>query len=142
MKSQTIKTPCACGSIYLIIDERGGKFFRLGLKGSMTKECPCGAAWLDSMAGILTFGLRRAFAIEDREERHGDLFIGIIKQLKNQRCNNESVVAKSCVHQISDVLSKYIKTVESHIDEALQHQIAHCNSDTQSAPVPLQDKSL
>jgi hypothetical protein len=73
----------------------------------MTKESPCGGAWINAMAGILTFALRRAI-----KEDEDALYRGVIKQLKNQACNNQSIVGKSCVHQISRVLEGYFKGVK------------------------------
>lgn len=103
LTSETHHINCGCGRLTCIINTNGD-FHSLFLKGSMTKESPCGGAWLDAMAGILTFALRRAI-----KEGEDALQKGILKQLRNQACNNQTVVGKSCVHQIYVVLEKYLK---------------------------------
>ena len=103
LDAQTHHVPCGCGNIYVIINSNGD-FHSITIKGSMAKEAPCGEAWFNAMSGILTFALRRAI-----KEDEDALYKGIIKQLKNQACNNQTVVAKSCVHQIATVIEKYFK---------------------------------
>lgn len=103
LEAKTYTALSGCGELKIIINTNG-KFQNIFLHGSMTKESPCGGAWLSAMSGILTFAIRRA-------EQEGDdaIYKGIIKQLKNHNCNCQSVSAKSCVHQISVVLERYFK---------------------------------
>jgi hypothetical protein len=104
LDAQTHCKQCGCGKLYVIINSNGD-FHSITIKGSMAKEAGCGEAWFNAMSGILTFALRRAI----REDEDA-LYKGVVKQLKNQNCNNQSVSGKSCVHQISVVLEDYLKT--------------------------------
>lgn len=104
LDAQTREVKCGCGKLYVIINTNGD-FHSIFIKGSMAKESPCGEAWFGAMSGILTFALRRAI----REDEDA-LYKGVVKQLKNQACNNQSISGKSCVHQISVVLEDYLKT--------------------------------
>ena len=103
LNAETHCVKCGCGKLYIIINTNGD-FHSIAFKGSMAKESPCGEAWLNAMSGILTFALRRAI-----KEDEDALYRGVVRQLKNQACNNHTVVGKSCVHQISVVLEDYLK---------------------------------
>ena len=91
-----------CGHIHAIFLEDQDCFHKMFIKGPGTK---CGEVWMDSLAKILTYALRRA-------EFEGTIEDGIIKQLLNVRCNNV-VVNKdhicSCPDAIGKAIIQYLK---------------------------------
>ena len=102
----TIRKNVGCGSIYcLFLEEEDGEFSRLMIRGDMAKECPCGESWMNSMATLLTFALRRSLW-EGTTER------GIIKHLMFQTCpsvipNKEHIV--SCSDAVGRCVLEYLK---------------------------------
>jgi thiazole synthase ThiGH ThiG subunit len=101
----TIKKRVGCGAVYCLFMEDEGAFYKLFVKGNNAKETPCGEAMLNTLAKILTFALRRGFW-------EGSIDRGILKQLKNERCNmavpnKEGVV--SCADAIGKAVSDYIQ---------------------------------
>lgn len=101
----TIAKPVGCGTIYCIFTERGDSFNRLFIKGDMAKSCPCGESWLNSLAALLTFSLRRSIW-------EGTTNKAIVKHLMFQRCpsavaNKDHIV--SCADAIGRCVLEYLK---------------------------------
>jgi hypothetical protein len=95
-----------CGSIYCIFNELDNEFYNLIIKGDNASEAPCGESWLNAMAAILTYSLRRA--IWDGHAKQA-----IVKHLLNHRCqmvvpNKEHIV--SCADAIGRMVLEYIKS--------------------------------
>jgi len=105
--STTIRKRICKGHIYCtFVEGREGEFNRLELKGNMSRETDCGESWLQPMAKLLTFSLRRAIW-EGTTER------AIIKHLKGHRCNsmppNKDHVC-SCTDAICKCIEEYFVT--------------------------------
>lgn len=102
----------SCGTIYCIFVEGGeGEFKKLFIKGAMGKNTPCGESWLEPIAKILTFALRRSLF-------EGTVDRGIIRQLKGVRCNNISPNKDhiiSCSDAIASILVKYLLLRHPHL---------------------------
>ena len=104
--SLTLSRKVGCGQIYCIFNEDEGAFDNLIIKGDNAKEIPCGEAWMNTMAKILTYALRRSVW-------EGDTKRAIVKQLLNHRCNNvfpnkEHIV--SCPDAIGRMVLEYLKS--------------------------------
>lgn len=103
----TIKKQVGCGSVYTIFLEESGAFKRIMIRGDMCKEAPCGSSWFDALAAILTFSLRRALW-------EGTVDKGIIKHLKNHRCNmalpNKEHIS-SCPDAIGKAVEQYLRKI-------------------------------
>ena len=103
----TIQKQVGCGHIYLrFLEEEEGAFHKLMISGDMAKEAPCGESWLNAIASLLTFALRRSIW-EGTTQR------AIIRQLCGQRCNmaklnQEHIV--SCSDAIGKAVLEYIKS--------------------------------
>ena len=112
--SLTFCEKCGCGKIIIRIWEPDGVFCRVFIQGSISKTQECGYSWMEAMAGIITFSLRRAIteAIKGTEVDSDPIESGIIKQLKYQGCNKKP----SCVHGIAKALEKYL-SMRGWIDE-------------------------
>lgn len=100
-----------CGTLYALFLEDDGAFYRLQLKGAMSRSTPCGEAWLSPMAKILTFAMRRSIF-------EGSVQRGIIKQLRHERCNNcppnkDHVV--SCADAIGSMVEEYLRMKQPHL---------------------------
>ena len=84
--------------------EDDNAFHKLFIKGDPDKM-PCGGCWLEAMARILTYALRRGIW-------EGTVNDGVIKQLLNIRCNtlppNEAHVL-SCADAIGKCVQEYLK---------------------------------
>jgi len=96
-----------CGSIYCIFMEDEGVFYRLVIRGDMTKETPCGEVWFNSISRILTYALRRGLWEDTAED-------GIVKQLcqKTDKCygyvpNEEHIL--HCADAIGRCVNEYVK---------------------------------
>ena len=101
-KSITIsKKVSPCGHIHCIFLEEEGVFHRLFIKGAMTRETPCGEAFLDPIAKILTYAMRRGLWEKNIEK-------GIVKQLLNVRCNS-TIPNKEHICSCSDAIGKSVK---------------------------------
>ena len=114
----TLQKRVGCGSIYLIfIEHKNGKFYKLLIDGTMTKESPCGSSWLNAIARILTYSIRRTME-EDNKNGHKEmkrtsLWHGVIKQLIGHSCTRRSMVTESsCVGAIAMGIKDYIKRKE------------------------------
>lgn len=102
--SYTYTERIGCGHIHIIITENKGKFHRIFMKSSMSKETPCGSSWLEAMSALLTFGIRRALEEKTLER-------AILKHLRNHRCNQYSIAtAKSCSDAIAIALTRHFTT--------------------------------
>jgi hypothetical protein len=112
--SITLTQKCGCGNIYIRIWEPEGQFQRVFIQGSISKTQDCGYSWMEAMAGIITFSLRRAIAeaLSGPEVDSEPIESGIIKQLKYQGCNKKP----SCAHGIAKALEKYL-SMRGWIDE-------------------------
>jgi len=107
-KTTTIaKKVGSCGNIYCLFLEDEDAFHKVQIKGDIGKM-PCGGAWLEGMARILTYSLRRGLW-------EGSAYSGIVKQLKGIRCNslvpNEEKIC-SCADAIGKALDDYLKIQE------------------------------
>jgi thiazole synthase ThiGH ThiG subunit len=101
----TMQRKIGCGNIYCIFNEKEGEFYNLIIKGDNAKEAPCGESWLNSMAAILTYALRRSMW-------EGTAQKAIVKHLLNHRCqvvvpNSEHIV--SCSDAIGRMVLEYLK---------------------------------
>lgn len=112
--SITFAEECGCGKIYIRIWEPEGVFDRVFIQGSISKTQDCGYSWMESMAGVITFALRKAIqeALIGEEIDSEPIEKGIIKRLKHQGCNKKP----SCVHGIAVALEKYL-TMRGWIEE-------------------------
>jgi hypothetical protein len=102
----TISKWIPCGNIYCLFLEEDDSFHRLTIKGDMAKECLCGESWLNSIAKLLTYAMRRSIW-------EGNTKDGIIKQLLGQRCpsyvsNKEHIL--SCSDAIARCVLEYSKS--------------------------------
>ena len=102
----TISKPVGCGTIYCLFAEDEDTFYKLFIRGDMARECPCGEAWLNSIAKLITFALRRSIWEGSTKE-------GVIKQLLGQRCpsaiaNKEHIL--SCPDAIARAVLEYSKS--------------------------------
>ena len=98
----------ACGNIYCLFLEDEDAFHKVQIKGDIGKM-PCGRCWLEAMARILTYALRRGLW-------EGSTDQGIIKQLKGIRCNSLPANAEhitSCSDAIGKALDEYLKIEET-----------------------------
>lgn len=105
-QSITINKKVPCGNIYCIFDESENTFHRLTIKGEMAKNSPCGESWLNAIAKLITFSMRRGIW-------EGNVKRGIIKQLLGQRCpsyipNREHIL--SCSDAIARCVLEYSKS--------------------------------
>lgn len=105
-ESLTITKEVGCGNVYLIFTEDEHLFHKLFIRGDMAKECPCGESFLNAIAKLLTYALRRSFEEENVKE-------AIIKQLLGHRCsmiipNKEHIV--SCSDAIAKAVLEYAKS--------------------------------
>ena len=103
--SITMHRKVGCGNIYVIFNEEEGAFYNLIIKGDNAKESPCGESWMNAMASILTYALRRSVW-------EGNAQQAIVKHLLNHRCN--MVVANhehitSCSDAIGRMVLEYLK---------------------------------
>lgn len=112
--SITIQKNVGCGHLYLtFIEHKNGHFYKLLIDGTMTKESPCGSSWLNAIARILTYSIRRTIE-EDTKNEHKEmkktsLWHGVIKQLIGHNCNRRSMVTEtSCVGAITMGIKDYI----------------------------------
>lgn len=113
--SLTLQKRVGCGHLYLtFIEHKNGHFYKLLIDGTMTKESPCGSSWLNAIARILTYAIRRSTE-EDEKSKKKDfkqtsLFHGIIKQLIGHHCNRKSMVTESsCASAIAMGIKDYIR---------------------------------
>jgi hypothetical protein len=120
--SITIQKQVGCGHLYLtFIELKSGKFYKLLIDGTMTKESPCGSSWLNAIARVLTYAIRRTTE-EDEKNGHKELkktslWHGIIKQLIGHNCNRRSMVTEtSCVGAIASGIKDYIKRKNENND--------------------------
>ena len=102
----TIHKKVGCGSIYCLFLEDEDIFHKLLIRGDMAKTAECGEAWLNSIAKLLTFALRRSLWEGNTKE-------GVVKQLLGQRCpnaiaNKEHIV--SCPDAIARAVLEYAKS--------------------------------
>jgi len=102
----TFHRAVGCGNIYCIFNEKDDEFYNLIIKGDNAREAPCGEVWLNAMAAILTYALRRAVN-EVNAKR------AIVKHLLNHRChmaipNREHIT--SCADAIGRMVLEYIKS--------------------------------
>jgi len=107
-ESITITKRVGCGSIYVIFDEDEHTFHRVRIRGSMAKESPCGEVWLNIVARILTYAIRRGMWEDTLQD-------GIIKQLcnKSEKCyayvpNKEHIL--NCGDAIGRAVLEYAKS--------------------------------
>lgn len=103
--AMTMHRKVGCGNIYCIFNEKDNDFYNLIIKGDNARETPCGESWLNAMAAILTYALRRSVWENNTKK-------AIIKHLLNHRCNmivpnKEHIV--SCVDAIGRMVLEYIK---------------------------------
>lgn len=94
------------GHIYCtFVEGSQGEFNRLILKGNMAKETPCGESWLEPLARLITFSLRRAIW-------EGTVDKGILKHLAHHRCNNmppNKDKVCSCTDAVEKCIREYLK---------------------------------
>jgi hypothetical protein len=114
--SKTIQKSVGCGHIYCtFIEHKNGNFYKLLIDGTMTKESPCGSSWLNSIARILTYAIRRSTE-EDNKDNKKDfkttsLYHGVIKQLVGHNCNVRSRVTEtSCAGAIASAIKDYVRS--------------------------------
>ena len=103
--SITMSRQVGCGNVYVIFVEEDGAFNRCFIKGDNAKESPCGESWMNAMASILTFSLRKSIW-------EGNTQKAIVKHLLNHRCNmatpnQEHIV--SCSDAIGRCVLEYLK---------------------------------
>jgi hypothetical protein len=111
-ESLTMYRKVGCGSVYCIFVEKEDLFHRLIIKGDNAREAPCGESWLNAMAAILTYALRRS--VDENNTKRA-----IVKHLLNHRChmaiaNKDHIV--SCADAIGRMVLEYIKS--RGLDEA------------------------
>jgi hypothetical protein len=111
--SITMSRKVGCGNIYCIFSESDGEFYNLIIKGDNAREADCGESWLNAMAAILTYALRRSIP-------EGHSYRAIIKHLENHRCqksvpNAEHIV--SCSDAIGKMVLEYVKAREEEKEE-------------------------
>lgn len=102
--SITFSKKVGCGRIYVIINESEGAFDNLIIRGSNAKEATCGEVWMNAMAKILTYALRRSVW-------EGTTRRAIVKQLLNHKCYglpNEDKTT-SCPDAIGKIVLEYLK---------------------------------
>ena len=85
----------------MIFLEDEGVFHKLFITGAMTRETPCGTSWMDALARIITYSIRRGLWEKNIET-------GIIKQLLNVRCNS-TIPNKEKICSCSDAIGKGLK---------------------------------
>lgn len=105
-EAMTMSRKVGCGNIYCIFNEDEGSFYNLIIKGDNAKEAPCGEAWLNAMAAILTYALRQSLW-------EGTTQKALIKHLTGHQCamyvpNKEHI--KSCTDAIGKMVLEYIKS--------------------------------
>ena len=110
----TMSRKVSCGNIFCIFNENEGEFYNLIIKGDNTKEAPCGESWLNALAALLTYALRRSMW-------EGNAQRAIVKHLLGHRCQN--VVANadhivSCADAIGKMVLEYLKA-RNLTDEAI-----------------------
>jgi hypothetical protein len=80
----------------------------------MTKESPCGSSWLNAIARVLTYSIRRTTE-EDSKNGHKELkktslWHGVTKQLLGHSCNRKSIMTESsCASAIAMGIKHYIE---------------------------------
>jgi len=101
----TITKKVGCGKIYIIINEVEGAFDNIIIKGSNAKEATCGEVWMNAMAKLLTYSLRRS-VWEGTTKR------AIVRQLLNHKCYSRPNEDKttSCVDAIGKAVLEYLKS--------------------------------
>jgi len=104
----TFSKKVGCGSIYCIFVEDENTFHRVFIRGDMARETPCGEIWLNTVARLLTYSLRRGLWEDTVKD-------GIIKQLmyKSEKCqgyvpNKEKIT--SCADAIGRCVLEYAKS--------------------------------
>jgi hypothetical protein len=104
----TMTRKVGCGAVYCLFIEEDGAFHKLFIRGDNAKETPCGESWLNSLAAILTYALRRSVW-------EGTSKKAIVKHLLNHRCNNPTrnwqtkEESLSCSHAIGIMVLEYLK---------------------------------
>ncbi len=114
----TMSRKVGCGSIFVIFNEDEGEFYNLIIKGDNAKESPCGESWMNAVAAILTYSLRRSMW-------EGNAQQAIVKHLLNHRCqkivpNEEHIV--SCADAVGKMVLEYIKA--RGLEDAQTSQLA------------------
>ena len=103
-----------CGNVYCIFSENDGDFYNLIIKGDMAREAPCGEAWFNSLAAVLTYSLRRSIA-------EGNAKNAIVRHLLNHRCNmvipTKDHSGLSCTHSIGLMVLEYLKARTDEIEK-------------------------
>jgi hypothetical protein len=100
-KSKTFRKWTPCGNIYIQVAFKADSPDKIDyiLIDGGNKEIDCGKSWLQSLADILTFSIRRI-----RNQHEAD---AIVKNMRGHRCNkyvpNKDHVG-SCVDAIGQVL--------------------------------------
>lgn len=104
--AMTLHRKVGCGNIYCIFSEEDGQFYNLIVKGDMAREAPCGESWLNAIAAVLTYALRKSLW-------EGTAQKAIVKHLLNHRCNtavpNKEHIT-SCSDAIGRMVLEYIKS--------------------------------
>jgi hypothetical protein len=91
------QTPC--GHMYITIARKDkGRVHFIQIFGKTENEC--GNSWRDAVGNLLTFAIRRATTIEDKE--------AIIDCCRSQRCN-KVIVNKEHIESCADALSRVLR---------------------------------
>lgn len=111
--SLTMYRKVGCGTIYCIFSEQDGNFYNLIIKGDNAKEIVCGESWMNSIASVLTYALRRSIS-------EGNAHKGIVKHLLGHRCNmyvpNKDKI-QSCGDAIGRMCLEYLKARTDEIEK-------------------------
>ena len=101
--SITISRQVPCGRIDCIFTEDEHVFHKLKIKADLhlAKQCPCGESWLNSIAKLITYAMRRSIWEGNTKE-------GIIKQLLGQRCSLAIVDPKEHILSCSDAIARCV----------------------------------
>ena len=98
--SITMSRAVGCGRVYCIFTEDDGEFYNLIIKGDNAKEAPCGEAFMNAIASVLTYSLRRSLW-------EGNTQKAIVRHLLNHRCNM-AVPNKDHITSCSDAIGKMV----------------------------------
>lgn len=102
LKGETIKVKTGCGSLYVTINEMGGK--PIEVFASIGKAGGCATCNMDALCRTVSIALRANVDIES-----------IVKQLRNMRCPRPLILGGnmvlSCPDAVGQALEQYLKKI-------------------------------